>query len=290
MRYTEEMSSFLIECISKHPHRETARLFHSRFGIPMTPQQVANWAHRHGIQRNPNRVKWTRPKVAFMLKIIPGHSYDEISEMFCERFGIRLNKSQIQNFKSKHKTLSGTTGGRFEPGHESHNKGKHWEDYLTDDGMEKARKNHFLKGGLPVNTRPIGAERVNRDGYVEVHVSQKCREKRNDQWQMKHRLIWERANGRPVPEGHNIVFADGDKRNFDPDNLVCVSRSDWSAITTRGISFCDRETLENAIAIAQLSRKVYDVRCSKRPCRACGEEFKPRFPHQRTCDACLGRQ
>jgi hypothetical protein len=38
-----------------------------------------------------------------------------------------------------------------------------------------------------------------------------------------HRCIWEKANGRPVPPGHFVIFQDGNKNNFRPANLVLCS-------------------------------------------------------------------
>lgn len=41
-----------------------------------------------------------------------------------------------------------------------------------------------------------------------------------------HKVIWERANGRPVPRGHVVRFADGNKNNLAPDNLRLATRND----------------------------------------------------------------
>ena len=43
------------------------------------------------------------------------------------------------------------------------------------------------------------------------------------------------------------------------------------------------------IAVASLDSAVNAARRAPRECRRCGCEFMPRFPSQRTCDACLGR-
>lgn len=37
-----------------------------------------------------------------------------------------------------------------------------------------------------------------------------------------HVVIWEERNG-PVPARCQIIFKDGNKRNFDPNNLVCLT-------------------------------------------------------------------
>jgi hypothetical protein len=40
-----------------------------------------------------------------------------------------------------------------------------------------------------------------------------------------HRIIWLDA-GRTIPPGHALVFKDGNKRNFDIDNLEMVTRQE----------------------------------------------------------------
>lgn len=52
----------------------------------------------------------------------------------------------------------------------------------------------------------------------------------NDNFVLKHRFLWETANG-PIPKGHKVIFADGDKTNITLDNLIMVS--------SMGISPCD---------------------------------------------------
>ena len=41
-----------------------------------------------------------------------------------------------------------------------------------------------------------------------------------EHWQSKHSLLWEQHHGRKVPKGHIVMFADGDRRNFDINNLM----------------------------------------------------------------------
>jgi hypothetical protein len=41
-----------------------------------------------------------------------------------------------------------------------------------------------------------------------------------------HRIIWEETNGRPVPARHVVRFADGNRNNLAPSNLVLATRND----------------------------------------------------------------
>ena len=107
---------------------------------------------------------------------------------------------------------------------------------------------------------------------------------------MKHHIVWEQANGEPVPPHAMIVFADHDRRNFDPGNLVAVPRGLWAAICHEGIPYHDRESLIVAMDIARLKGGVFEAQMRPRACRKCGQEFKPRYIRQRTCDRCLERK
>lgn len=79
-------------------------------------------------------------------------------------------------------------------------------------------------GGISVEVyKPIGTERINKDGYLERKIHDGL--PRQSRWRAVHLLLWEEANGR-LPSGHAIAFRDGDKRNLNLDNLHLVSRAD----------------------------------------------------------------
>lgn len=102
-----------------------------------------------------------------------------------------------------------------------------------------ALKNHCFKkrfkGGNPYHkgyrnwrSAPIGTERIGNDGRIWVKVSD-LPTKRTDKnhlanWMPKGRLVWEQHHGK-IPEGHNIVFLDGDPLNCDISNLECTTNS-----------------------------------------------------------------
>ena len=69
--------------------------------------------------------------------------------------------------------------------------------------------------------KPVGTEMVKKDKYVLV----KMNDKKPRIWRLKHHLIWEEAHG-PIPDGYLVSFADGDKSNFNLDNLVLITKSE----------------------------------------------------------------
>lgn len=48
-----------------------------------------------------------------------------------------------------------------------------------------------------------------------------------------HRIVWSDANG-PIPDGHQVMFRDGDKRNCDLMNLECLPAAEVSRKTATG--------------------------------------------------------
>lgn len=241
------------------------------------------------------RVEWRlRPEYGeFLRAAIPGHSEREIADAFERRFGIRLGRSQVKNAKTRLGVTSGTHGGRFGPGHVPANKGRPQSEWMSPEAAERCRATQFRRGGLPHNAAglPVGSERVTRDGYVEVKVADRPSGEgpAHDNWRPKAHIVWEEANGRALGPGEVVVFADGDRSNLDPANLVAMTRAEHNVIAARGIPYADRETCETAVAIARV--KMAAARAQRRPrkCRRCGREFSPRYGHQRTCDACLGK-
>ncbi len=163
--------------------------------------------------------KYTEAEKTFLYEFVPGHSYKEIKEAFDERFPVPISTGQIKSFIGNNKLNTGRTG-RFEKGHIPANKGKH------NPTVGRMGETQFKKGNLPPNTKPIGYERITRDGYVEVKIKMRpssptC----NDNFVLKQKLVWEQENG-PIPAGYKIIFLDGDKTNCDIDNLRLVSNQE----------------------------------------------------------------
>jgi hypothetical protein len=113
---------------------------------------------------------------------------------------------------------------RFSKGHVPANKG------LRRPGWSAGRmkETQFKKGQFSQNRREIGSERVSKDGYLYVKIADF---QANRNWKMKHVIVWEEANG-PLPKGINIVFKDGDKRNFDLSNLEAISDAELMSRNT----------------------------------------------------------
>lgn len=268
---------------ANYPHHkvaETARLFEERFGRPIKPNSLAAWASDLGVRRDIGHISWEdHPElVEWMVEFIPGHSEREIISGFKERWGIELRVSQIANFKRRHGVKSYTTGGRFAKGHVSQNKGKPITEWMSPEHIANFRASQFKKGLMPHNSRPMGYERVNVDGYIEVKVRERPEPGKPNTFDLKHRLVYERARGVELTDDDVIVFLDGDKLNCEPSNLARLSHTDHAKMTAYGLTYSDRETFETALNIIRLNDKIRDYDRRERTCPVCGKRFKPSNP------------
>ena len=298
--WTAEEEAWLRSAYPDHSNAELASLHADAF--PDRPRRTAKaissraklWSlHKsYGFDKFADRRFWTPEKVAWFRAFVPGHSVSEISAEHARVYGEPLGETQVKNAKVRFGVRSGTVGGRYEKGAVPFNKGKTWDEFGTPEGHERSRATCFKKGQLAGIARerlkPVGYERVDPDGYVWVKVKDTSQETLNDNFRPKHHVVYEQAHG-PIPDGCNVVFADRDRRNFDPDNLVAVPRELWSVISRRKLAYHDAESLRACMAVAALDKAVYAARCRPRRCKVCGGEFRPRFARQRTCDGCLVR-
>ena len=118
---------------------------------------------------------------------------------------------------------------RFPPGHVPANKGLRRPGYHRG----RMRETQFRKGerrGVAVRLyKPIGTERLSKDGYLERKVNDGLPLQRR--WRAVHLVLWEAAHG-PLPKGHAVTFANGDKTDIRLDNLVCITRRELMARNT----------------------------------------------------------
>ena len=227
----------------------------------------------------------------FLTEFVPGHSEAEITDEFERRFGIRLRRSQLKNRMTTLGVRQGINTGQFKKGQPAYNKGMKQTDFMSAEAIERTKATRFQKGQMPHNAIGfgIGRERVDKDGYVLVKVKMHSfSEGRANNYRYKHVLIWEKVHGCHIPPKTAIIFADGNKRNFDPNNLVAVPRRVLMIINRHRIPYFDRASLETAMQIAEIKMKANELELSiPRTCKECGAQFKPEFKNQIRCRACI---
>ncbi|MBE5928484.1 MAG: HNH endonuclease [Lachnospiraceae bacterium] len=193
--------------------------------------------------------KYTDEEKTFMEAYVPGHSYKEIQKAFTDRFRWGITVGQIKSYIGSNNLNTGRTG-RFEKGHIPSNKGKK----MSAELYEKAKPTMFKKGHVPSNYRPVGSERITKDGYIEIKIAD------SRKWALKHRVIWESENGN-IPKDCNIVFRDGNRKNTNIDNLMMVKKGVIAVLNHTGM--CKhKEARETAIRLSEL--KIETAKAKRR--------------------------
>ena len=186
-------------------------------------------------------MKYTDEMKQFILDNYKGRYNKELADLFNQKFNTNITSRTIKSYKANNKLNSGLTG-KFRKGQTPHNKGKK----MPKEVYEKVKHTMFAKGNVPPNHRPVGSERISKDGYIEVKVAEP------NKWRLKQRVVYEETKGK-IPEGCPIIFLDGNKRNFDIDNLRCITRSELLYLNCNGLNNSN-EITETGILMARLDR------------------------------------
>lgn len=183
--------------------------------------------------RKRSRKKWDHENDEELRVLYPITQTDKLSEKFgCSKYTI-YNRAFAMRLKKSDEFLRSPESGRlvkgstrtegirhqFKKGHIPANKGRKQSEYMTQEQIDRTKATRFTKGNIPASYKPVGYERINKDGYVEVKIA----EPRT--FRLKHRQVWIEHNG-TIPPGCNIQFRDGNKQNFSIDNLYMISRSE----------------------------------------------------------------
>jgi hypothetical protein len=246
--------------------------YEREFGWRPNRQGVYVKANRMGLHKDPvegradraeRTVCWSKePEMeAWMMEHDRGQRIDELQREFRERWGFGLSRGQINLFRASHgKTVRKGHGGR-----------------------------HRV---------PVGSERPSKDGYLVIKVAEEATVPMSkDNWMLKHVHVYEQAHG-GVPDGCVVYFADGDRRNFDPSNLVAVPRRLVGILSNASMPrWHDAESLRACISIAEIKARQTEIMASAvRTCGVCGRPFAPDAAHARsgytgirTCPECLAK-
>lgn len=188
------------------------------------------------------RIKYTEEEKSFMREFIPGHSHKEIRDEFTRRFR-PITCRQVAAYCKNNKISTGHTG-RFRKGQTPWSKGKRMQ---TRGRMAETQ---FKKGNVPHNWRPVGSERVNVDGYIEIKVSEPKK------WMLKHRYVWQQHYGE-IPKGSMVIFKDGNRLNTDIDNLMLITQGINGRLSRLGLQDArEAEAMEEAVMIAKIQEKI----------------------------------
>ena len=190
----------------------------------------------------------------YILEIYKGKTCKEIVAFVNDKFKANHKWQEVEKFKNNNH-LRSEINCKFKKGMEPHNKGKKWDEYLTKEQQEKARKTCYKKGNIPVLAKKIGEERITSGGYIEIKID-------NNKWESKHRIVYEEAHGK-IPKGMNLIFADGNKLNLELDNLLLVTDNELLRMNRNNLIKEDKDLTKSGLALTKLMNKMYENGLSK---------------------------
>lgn len=238
------------------PIRDLAPAFNARFGTAKSYICIKAALNNHRIKCGrgygehlmPESNIFSAEQIAFLKDNYRELSLRDLAAAFAVRFPEdKRTTGQIRSFLHNHGVNSGRTG-YFEKGHESWNKGT--------KGLTGRNRTTFAKGNVPSRTKPIGFERVNKYGYIEIKIEETnpytgC----PTRFKLKHIVVWERNFG-PVPEGMVVAFKDADPLKCEPGNLMLVSRLELMKLNGTGYKDAPDEVKPSLLALAKLEAKA----------------------------------
>ncbi|TJV51135.1 MAG: HNH endonuclease [Mesorhizobium sp.] len=170
------------------------------------------------------QIRYTDEELAF-LEWRQAFSRRELHAAFVARFGrADVTLEHIKALCSRKGWLTGRDGC-FVKGQEPSNKGMRCPPG-RGGRHPNAKKTQFRKGCMAgaaaAKYKPIGTERLNKDGYIERKIHDGMPPQ--SRWRLVHILRWEELNG-PLPEGSALKCLDADRRNTEPSNWRLVPRA-----------------------------------------------------------------
>lgn len=186
----------------------------------------------------------------------------------------------FENFKALCSRKGWKTGrtGCFEKGMTPVNKGKRCPPG-KGGRHPNARATQFKKGSMTGAARakykPIGTERLSKDGYLErkIHDGMPLQSR----WRAVHLVRWEEING-PLPKGMALKCLDGDRSNTEPTNWIAVPRSMLARLAGRHGRDYDNAPAElkpTILAIAKLEVEAIERRNGRRDSKPAGRRPNP---------------
>ena len=175
----------------------------------------------------------------FIDKNCKGITTAKLAISFNKHFGTNITRNQIKCYFSNHGLTNGL-GGQFKKGHIPVNKGT--------KGMMKPNKTSFVKGHVPGNYRPIGSERITKDGYIEIKICDP------NKWVLKHNFIYEKEFGK-VPKGHALFFLDQNRRNVSIENLTLITRQELAFLNKELKVSRNKDINKTKLLIARIKAK-----------------------------------
>ncbi len=241
----QHILDFIEHHSEKYPPAKIALLLNKEFGCNYSPQQISSIKQLYNFPLYKNPIQNPALK-KFVREQVKGKSLKELTELVNKTFNTSFPQTTIDGLKTRLKVTSGLNT-QFKKNHTAWNKGK--KDWCPK-GCEKT---WFKKGHTPTNHRPIGSERITKDGYIELKL------KEPNVWKLKHRWLYEKHIGK-IPPGMLVSFKDGNRQNFNLDNLILISRKESAVMSMKKLWSDNPELTQAGHTLSKIIIKTTELK------------------------------
>ena len=77
-----------------------------------------------------------------------------------------------------------------------------------------------------------------------------------NKWQLLQRYVWEKENGRKLLKNECVIFLDGNKENFEPDNLMAIKRSELARINQNHRVTNNKDLTKAGVYIEMIKERI----------------------------------
>ena len=255
-KYTEEVRKFIVDNVEGTRTKDLADLVNKKFGFDITHSAIRAYMQKQGLKNNlPKNLPKGRPTELYPTQVrqfiaenYKGVGHKDMTDMLNVEFNKDYTLGQIKAYYAREKLDSGLTGC-FKKGLTPWNKGM--------KGLQiGGKETQFKKGNRPHNWQPVGTERINAEGYIDIKIAEPSK------WKSKHYIIWEESKGK-VPKGYVLIFGDGNRQNVQLDNLILVSRAQLALLNKHGLIKNDAGLTKTGVLIADIYSKMAERKRKK---------------------------
>lgn len=159
-----------------------------------------------------------------MYKFGPTKSLTELHNIAIKDFKYKITRDQLRQYLSKRKIR--------------------YTDYATRNVRDMAKY------------KPGDTFTKKSDGMTLIRLE-------DGSWEYKQRYIYEQYHKVKLTNKDYVIFMDGDRNNFAIENLKCVPCRVASIIGNMRLPAKNKEIMESALALAELTVEVYELENKK---------------------------
>lgn len=227
--YTQEEIQFIKDNVKGISTFELQERFNKKFNANVSHDSICNIKYRYHLKNGLRNAckrgtpfKWEKEHIDFLRENVKGTSVPDLTKMFNEKFNTNVSEEAISNQKYKYQLKSGYSG------------------------------THFVKGYKSFKKKPVGTLTKWDGGHGDIYIKVAD----PNTWRPYKRVLYEQYHNVKLDRQDCIVFLDGDKENFDINNLKRISHSENSYMARNGGANYTKEINQAYICMAKIKNKI----------------------------------